>query len=246
MQLGFFYVINFRKKLYLTESKQIIMKNILFLLSLLFVSSLVKSQDTEGHITYDMDVSVDDSQKESMASVVKMMDGSIMEIYFKDSMTRSEIKMGAMMTITCIADTESDKLIMLIGGMMGKKAFISTSDELNKSKTEEPEFTVELFDETKTITGFECKKAILKDKDGNEITYWYTDEIAAKTEGNQYIKNGIPGFPLEIILKQNGMDMVFTAKRYENEVSNPEKLFDLTIPSGYDEISVKQYLKMGL
>lgn len=39
---------------------------------------------------------------------------------------------------------------------------------------------VQLTDETKEIIGFKCKKAVVKDKVGNETVFWYTTDLPIK------------------------------------------------------------------
>lgn len=152
------------------------MKKILFSFALLLGSFTMNyAQITEGHVKYKIEVS---TENPDMEMVVGMMQGSTLDIYFKEKMTRAEMKMGSMMNITTISDEKSGEILMLMSGMIGKKAISTSTEELQgETEVEKPTYEVELVDETKEIAGYSCKKAILTDEDGNENIFWYTEEI---------------------------------------------------------------------
>ena len=90
------------------------------------------------------------SDNPEMEMQLAMMQGSTLDLFFKEGKSRTEMKMGAMMTITTIVDSESEDMMMLMGGMMGNKAIHSTLSELEAEGTEEkPEYEVELTKKTK-------------------------------------------------------------------------------------------------
>ncbi|MEY3437993.1 MAG: hypothetical protein RL265_578, partial [Bacteroidota bacterium] len=73
------------------------MKNFILTLFLaLSVNYSLKAQLTEGHFTYTIEAS---SENPDMQMVTGMMQGSTLDIHFKDKITRSEMKMGSMMNI---------------------------------------------------------------------------------------------------------------------------------------------------
>ena len=142
------------------------MKNIFFTLAFSFIAVLTGSaQMTEGHITYSIEASTDNPE---MQMAIAMLQGSTMDLYFKEKSTRSEMKMGTMMTITTITNEADGNVLMLMGGMMGNNAVRSTMEELEvqKEEAEKPNYEVTLSDETKEIVGYTCKKATLVSEDG--------------------------------------------------------------------------------
>ncbi|MFT5860675.1 MAG: hypothetical protein ACI865_002789 [Flavobacteriaceae bacterium] len=208
--------------------------------------AMATAQLTEGHVKYTVDVT---SADPSMDMAVSMMQGTEMEMYFKGDMVRTNLTMGAMMTMSTIVDGGSGHILMLMGGMMGDKAITTTEEELeaNSADEEAPEMDVELIDETKVIQGYTCKKAVLTDEEGNEMTYWYTDEITANGTGQNHMNSDIPGFPMEFGQNRGGMIMNFLVSSISKKLSaEDEKLFDTTIPAGYEVMSFEEFTSMGM
>jgi len=222
------------------------MKKILLSLALIVGSISVNyAQITEGHVTYKIDIS---TENPDMEMVVGMMQGSTLEVYFKEKMTRAEMKMGSMMNMTTISDEKSGKILMLMSGMMGKKAISSTNEELSGDDTKEkPKYEVELVDETKEIAGYKCKKAILTDEEGNESVFWYTEEIEFSKKGQNYFNENVPGYPMQYEINNGGLVMGMTVTNIAKELSKADlKLFDMKIPEGYAEMTMEELQQMGM
>lgn len=160
-----------------------------------------------------------------------------------------------------------DMTIMLKGNksrveqsqMMGKNVIVSDMDQKNgfvemdmggqklrmniSTKEFEAEENIlknlEYLDETKTIAGYPCKKAIVKDDSGAVVmTLFYTEKIK-----NQAQKEfaGLKGFPLEYSMSQNNINMVIAA----SEISE-EKVADAVFvkSDGYQDITQEDLQKM--
>lgn len=202
------------------------------------------AQLTEGHVSYSIDWTTDDPEKEM---IIGMMQGSTLEMHFKDKLTRSEMKMGAMMTSILLTDEKSGELLMLISGMMGKKAIKSTTAEMEKNAPEKPEYVVTLVDENKTILGYACKKAILTEANGNETIFWYTDEITVSKKGQKFLNEDIPGFPMQFEIDNSGMKMKMTVTALEKTLDKKyANLFEMVIPEGYNEMTLEEMKAMGM
>lgn len=203
------------------------------------------AQMTEGHIAYKIDATTDNPD---MQMAIGMMQGSTMDIYFKDKTTRSEMKMGSMMSVTTITDETSRNVLMLMGGMMGNMAVKSTLDEYEDRREEQPKFEVTFTDEKKEILGYNCKKALMTTEDGLESVFWYTDEIMASKKGQSYLSEEIPGFPMQFEINNQGMKMTMTVTAVEEKLDKKKSssLFDMTIPTGYKEMTLDELNKMGM
>lgn len=222
------------------------MKKILLSLALIVGSITVNyAQIKEGHVTYKIDIS---TENPDMEMVVGMMQGSTLDIYFKEKMTRAEMKMGSMMNMTTISDEKSGKLLMLMSGMIGKKAISTTTEELSsKDEKEKPKYEVELVDETKDIAGYKCKKAVLTDEEGNESTFWYTEEIEVSKKGQNYLNENVPGYPMQYEINNSGLVMGMTVTNITKELSKSDlKLFDMSVPEGYAEMTMEELQQMGM
>lgn len=209
-------------------------------LFILMTSLLGWSQMSEGKISYNIDITSDDPQMEMM---IAMFDGSTMTSYFKDKKVRLEMDMG-MVKNTTITDSDKQKSLMLMEGMMGSKAMVTDLDSTTVEETEDPmeDFSVEYIDEEKEIIGYTCNKAILTDSEGNELIYWYTEDIAPSTKMNTKIK----GVPLEYEAIQGPMIMKFTATEFKDSIGEvDEDFFSVEIPIGYDEITIDELKAMS-
>jgi GLPGLI family protein len=221
------------------------MKNFILTLFLaLSVTYSIKAQLTEGHFTYTIEAS---SENPDMQMVTGMMQGSTLDIHFKDKITRSEMKMGSMMNIVTVSNENSGEILLLMSGMIGKNAILMTTEEVEALSEGKPEMNVELLDETKTIEGYLCKKAVLSDENGGESIFWYTEEIEISKVGQTYLNKEVPGFPMQYDLNNNGLKMTMTVSKFEKKLDkNIKSLFDMNIPEGYKTLTLEELEKMGM
>lgn len=203
------------------------------------------TQLEEGHIAYDIQVSSDDPE---MEMAVMMFSGSSMDLYFADNKARTELDMGSMMSMVTVLDNESGEMLMLMGGMIGNKAVRTTTDELAEGQDEEVEEpTITYTKEKKVIAGYNCKKAIITDADGNEMEYWYTEEIKTISTDKKSAVSKLPGLALEYNMNNQGMIMSFTATKVKTVLDEEtiEEKFTLEVPDGYEEMSYEEFTSMG-
>jgi GLPGLI family protein len=179
---------------------------------------------------------------------IGMMQGSTLDIFFTEGSTRSEMKMGTMMNITTITSEKSGDLVMLMSGMIGKNAVKTTLAEMEAKNADKPKMDIQLLDETKNLLGYDCKKAIMTDEDGNESVFWYTDKISMSRKGQSYLNDEIPGVPLQFDMNNNGLKMTMTAGAVETSLDKKAKkeMFDQSIPEGYKVMTIEELSKMGM
>src|SRR5690606_38083801 len=113
----------------------------------------------------------------------------------------------SMMKITTITNTEAENSIMLMSGMMGNTAVKMSAEDLKKGEENVNETEVTLVDETKEIQGYNCKKAIATNEEGQESVIWYTEDLAINKLGQNYLNRQVPGFPLEFEINQGEVKM---------------------------------------
>ena len=221
------------------------MKNIFLSFAMLFIVTVsVHAQLTEGHLKYTIDISTSNTE---MEPALAMMQGSTLELFFKGEDTRTEMKMGAIMTISTITNAKTENYLMLMSGMMGNKAVKSTLSELEEANPEKPVFEVVFTDETKTIEGYLCKKAIMTDENGMDAVFWYTEDIIVNKNGQHYLSEEIPGFPLEFEINQGEIKMHLVATLFEKKIGSKSKeIFSMDVPEGYELMTVEQLASMGM
>lgn len=215
------------------------MRKVSLLTVFVFAVSLVFGQELAAK--YDVSLS---SSSPEMQAQLGMLSGSTFEVASKGSMSRTVMNMGGMMTTTTIMDNDKKSGVMLMDGIMGKQA--TKLDGSNEKDAEDIEIEVELVNETKTILGHKCKKAVAYIGEEVEMTYWYTEDIkVSKGALGQYEQKDVPGFPLEFVLKQPQMTMTFTATEVDTKLKKAKGLFDTSIPKGYTEVSMDQVRQLG-
>lgn len=213
-----------KQKLYTMKTK------LLSLLCLTLLIGGINAQTFEGKLTFGIDYEL----PEAMEAQRSMLP-SEMIIYIAKGHVRIEQKtmMGDQNVIT---DTKAKKTVLLMN-MMGKKMAITMTDD----GKEKPTPKIIYSKETKTIAGYECKKAtyITKDEAGEdqELEVFYTEEIPS--EANDKLP-GLKGYPLEYAINAQGMLMTLAAKSVSKEKVS-KKLFQ--IPEGYEEMSMEDFMK---
>lgn len=196
------------------------------------------AQVKEGSITYE--VTVDGLPPEQAA----MMSGMEQKMYFKSGKSRGEMSSAFVNTIS-INDGKKTTVMM---DQMGQKIYFEVTDDDKKESKDESK--IEYKDETKTIAGYECKKAIVKAKDekGEEVTttLWYTDKLPYSGQGAGRGKSskfsGIKGAPLEYEMAQGPFKMKFTATSVSTASVSDSKFVVNT--DGYTKMTQEDMKKM--
>jgi GLPGLI family protein len=220
------------------------MKKLILSLTFAVITCLsAQAQLTEGHVKYEINMTSDNPE---MEMAISMMQGSTLDLYFSGEKTRSEMSMGSIMKMVTLTDSKTEEMLMLMSGMMGNSAIKSTFSEIEAENEETPEIEVEVLDETKTIEGYLCKKALVTDADGNEMVFWITEEIEVNKKGQSYLNEKVPGFPMEFELNQGDMKMSMLVTTFEKKIKNTKEIFDMVIPEGYKEMTMDQLKSMGM
>ncbi|CAN0177239.1 unnamed protein product [Chrysoparadoxa australica] len=130
------------------------------------------------------------------------------------------------------------------GGM--KTGIYMTEDELDESNPnndEDEELDIEYLDETMEISGYECKKVIVRSSEG-EVIMWVTEEIDFKPEHSQFTKKEVKGFPMKIETEQERggvkTTVILTVTSVKEKIKKKDP-YGLEIPSGYEELTLEQY-----
>jgi GLPGLI family protein len=208
------------------------MKTTIFsFLAFLFAITYVSAQTNEGSITYSATIDNTNAGGDAATNeqVKAMLQNMKLTMYFKGKNTRVNTDMG-MMTNTTIKN--GDKVTMLIDAMGMKYKLNPTADQMKQQKMSEKDYTITYTNDTKTIAGYECKKAIIKMKDGKTSDVYYTDKVFPEAAQNLPY-TGFKGCPLQYVISKNGMSMTMTA----TEVSiKPVDDSIFNIPDGYSEM----------
>lgn len=221
------------------------MKKILLSAVALTVLSLtsIKAQIKEGYILYDM--KIEGLPPEQAA----MMGDMETKVTFKNGKSLTEL---SSMMFTQQALVDESGLVMLMEQMGNKIAIKQTKEELEKeaakAKTADPK--IEYINETKTIAGYECKKAIITivDKDKKEIKteLWYSDKFDnpnkdGRGRGQNFMK-GLKGVPLEYSSSMGTMKVKMVAREVSTDQVADSKFVLST--DGYKVLSMDELKAM--
>lgn len=208
-------------------------KIILSVLSVFTVTLFSFAQITEGQISYSVQVS---SDVENMQEVLPSLKESYFNVYFNEVGIRTEMHFGELISLYSVASFKSvESLLYMENPVQGNKAMIVANKSIDKAYSKEKgEIKIELIEETKEIAGYKCKKAIVVDTKGNELTYWYTEDIKVDKSYANYINRDLPGMPLEFDFVQDDLILHFTAGSLKYPIEHGIS-FEIEMQEGYEE-----------
>ena len=222
------------------------MKKTIFFIAILFCAFFLNmnygtsGKPFEGVITFKITYPDNKFSESQMAMFPKILTVSI-----KGTKSRTDLQMSGMNTIEITDYTEKTKVKLL--NMMGQKyAIQETAEEIEAEMKNESQGEVQLSNETKTIAGYTCKKAIVTvNDDGSKTTYevWYSEEFGSTNVNfDNPLYKDIKGVLLEFSMITPQFTMQFSAVSVEKQ-SIPSKEFE--IPADYT-ITTKEELKTKL
>jgi hypothetical protein len=199
----------------------------------------------EAFVQYEMtEVSSSDPQTESM---LQMMKGSTIDIYFNEKQQRTDIDMmGGMMKMQTFTGLDGEAPNAMYMDMMGRKLKIPMTDaEMEQYQQKEDgnaKPTIEeVSGEGKTILGFKCKK-IKMSMEGQEFNLiaYVTDQISSPKSVLQNTNTDVDlgGFPLEYTIEHSQMSMTYSAKQFKKELDSNT----MSPPAGYEEMSFEDFM----
>jgi GLPGLI family protein len=151
-----------------------------------------------------------------------------------------------MMEQKTIYDAVKQDVNMLMNVMGQKFNIKSTAAQISDLKKNEGASTsVKFTNETKTIAGYSCKKAIatIKTKDGSEteVNVFYTDAIDVSSYKFSNSFPEINGLPLEYTMKLGPMSFNLVARSIKKE-NIPASEF--VIPTDYKQVTTEELKNM--
>ncbi len=205
------------------------MKRFLLISILALSYSISSAQEFEGIIKFSISY---ESLPPEMKDAVAMLPKEQL-FYIKNNKSKF-VQNSSMSNTIVISDSDTKTSIVLMEAMGQKYKMTMTSEEVEEMEKETAdEIQIEYINETKSIAGYTCKKAVVKMKGmDEEAVFYYTEEIAPlKLSGMEGLH--LKGLPLEYIISMDGMKMVMKATSVE-KTTVPDSTFD--IPDGYTEM----------
>jgi hypothetical protein len=172
------------------------------------------------------------------------MPGGDAKTYFKGDSSVTVTQTGPA-TIKVISVGVIDYLAVLVDVPVAsmKNAAALTPAELEEASGQLPELTFTPTTETKTISGFNCKKVTCKDPKTNAgFDVWITNDISAPVNGISQFYKKVGGFPVQFTTYQRGAVVNALVKSISDE-KVPAGLFK--IPADYKVMSMADLQAMS-
>ncbi len=184
------------------------MKKIIILLSFLQLASVKinAQQRVVAECTINYSVATDSSS----AKTNNALSSTKKTVYIKGNDSRTDIVSPSFSQTTFYDKTSGNAVVLREFGNNKIMTKLSKSQWLETNKKFEG-ITVNLLSDTKTILGYECKKAILQTKDGNLVNVFYATAIMPSVKEFEYEFRDIPGLVLEYETEKDGQKIKFTA-----------------------------------
>jgi GLPGLI family protein len=211
----------------------------LFIFTLTSIAVKAQKKVSELTLVYDASISTGDNQPK----LADAFDGATTSVYIKGNLSRSEMS-SALASFTTIHDARTGTAVVL-QEISGQKLLIKMTAENWKDKNKRYEgITFKPLDETKTIAGYKCTKALATMKDGSSFTVYYTKEIMPENNDYNIQFKNLDGLPLEYELIQGKLKIKYTVSKIN---MNPVPASKFDIPkSGYRELTYEESRKSGL
>lgn len=204
------------------------LKFIVFVLSLVFIStsSIGQKTLTEATLVYNMSVETGSGEPK----IADMFDGATTTIYLKGNKSKTELVSSLGREATIYDATSGTGVILK--DYSGQKLMITLAAAnwaQNNSKYEGIVF--QNTGETQKIAGFNCKKAIAKLKNGESFTVYYTTDVNLANKSYDAQFKTLPGLPVQYEMQTSKLKLKFTLASISY---NPISASEFEIPtSGY-------------
>ena len=207
-----------------------IMKTIFAILVLGLVTPALAQQRVVAECTVIFKITLDDGTVDK--DVSNSISKSAKTVYIKGNDSRVDLVSPAIQQSVIYDKTQNTAVVLR---EFGTNKFMN---RLNKEQwvTANKQYqgmAISLVNETKTILGYECKKAMITLKDGTVFSLYYATAIIPSVKEFEYQFKDVPGFVLEYQIKESG-DNTLVNYRAEKISLSPVLASKFDIPtSGY-------------
>jgi GLPGLI family protein len=204
----------------------------------LFVVFSTQAQKTltEGTLVYNMSVETGSGEPK----MADMLDGATTTIYIKGNQSRLELLSGLGSEATIYNATAGTGVILK--DYSGQKLMITlTPQDWEASNKKYEGIVFENTGETSIISGFSCKKAIAKLKNGTSFTVFYTTDVNIANKSYDAQFKTLPGLAVQYEMQSGKMKFKFTLAKI-NYDAVPLSRFEIP-KSGYRVLTYEETKK---
>lgn len=212
-----------------------------FLLILLIICTLslggfAQKRLTEATITYDIEINTANTAPKA----ADLLDGAVSVIYLKGNSSRSEM-ISSLGSQSTIVDGKTGKVTIL--KEYGEKKYMInlTADNWKASNKKYEGVTFSYENEFKTISGYNCQKAIGTLTDGSTFTVYFTRDLVPVNKDFQYLNKDLPGLAMQYEAGMGKRKVTYTVSSINFNLV-PAAKFDLP-KSGYRVMTYEESLE---
>ena len=223
------------------------MKKLVLVVTIAIIAQVASAQVKEGTIVYEQKIDLYrrlPADNEQMKAMIPHFRTSKFELSFADG--QSYYKMQEVEPDVTETTSGGNNIVMKFGGASTESyRNFNTHMQVEKRQLAEKDYIIEdslhviqwkLSDETKTILGYNCKKATGKTERGSELEAWYTEEIPISSGPESFI--GLPGMVLLVDINKG--EFVYTATQIKKTVDKKE----LKAPTKGKKITNAEFVKL--
>jgi GLPGLI family protein len=163
---------------------------------------------SEGTISYDIVINTNSDKTQA----ADFLDGATSTVYLKGPKSRVEI-VSSLGTQSTIIDGIKKTVAVLKEFGEQKYMINMTPDEYRAANEKQNNVTFTYTNDTKTILGYTCKKAIGKLPSGATFSVWYTPDLVPENKQYQYVNRELPGLAMEYESSIGKMQVTYTVSK---------------------------------
>jgi len=192
-----------------------------FCIFIVIITTNAQKKFSEATISYDIVINTGSDKPQA----ADFFDGATSTVYLKGPKSRTEM-VSSLGTQATIIDNSKNSISIL--REYGEQKFIIHLTPANwkeaNNKFENVQFS--FLEETKTILGYKCQKAMGKLSDGTNFLVWYTTDLLPENKDFQYANRSLPGLAMEYESIVGNLKVTYTVSKINfNTVPAPK--FDL-------------------
>ena len=172
------------------------------------ISALAQKKFSEGTINYDIVINTG-AEKPQAAD---FLDGATSTVYIKGHKSRTEM-ISSLGTQATVIDGAANSIVVLKEYGDQKYLIQLTPSEWNDANKKYEGVSFNISNETKTILGYNCKKAIGKLSDGTTFTVWFTPDLLPENNDYQTANKNLPGLAMQYETAMGNMNVVYTVSK---------------------------------
>lgn len=208
------------------------MKNLILLLFVfLSITATFGQKKKKGVIKYSVSAVAQDTTFDAKMSEALLNKSEFSFMFKGKNKARVQLQAGSFFNFVTVFDYKKGVYLRLIGDQKNKSAqvgdIVPLTDSLKNLAS-----TYTLLEDTMTILGFKCKKAIFE-SDFGTLECWYTDELDHNFRKLEFIDVDVPGLPLMFMTTSGRVTLTYKAVSFEKLSKEYKALLSTEIPEGY-------------